>query len=336
MKVSKEVNEAANAIAEVLDSAVYVYSGPIDTKGYGGIIKTIEPSEAQPFRPNSVLLLTTYGGSPGPAYRIARLFQNISKDFYLCVPFQCKSAGTLIALGATKIFIPVVGELGPLDIQLSRKDEIGQQRSGMVVRTALGGLAEETLKAFEQIMLKITISSEQTISFDVASRVAAQIATGIMTPVYAQIDPELLGNDLRDLNIVTAYGERLLRHGGNATPETVRRLVEEYPTHDFIIDSKEARDLFNSVEDPTDEMTTLTSALGKLAYEVQTPHFIQRVDGHFEPEGEEVDASGGGEGDPATVTGMDGGRQKARRSNRGSGRKAKESDAEGDNGDEKN
>ena len=114
----------------------------------------------------------------------------------------------------------------------------------MVVRTALDGLGTETFKVFKRAMYSIMWDSKGTIGFDVASRVAATIATGVMAPVYQQIDPESLGNDLRDLSIATAYGERLAGHGGNATAKTVRYLVEDYPTHDFIIDREEAQSLF--------------------------------------------------------------------------------------------
>ena len=61
---------------------------------------------------NSFLMLTTNGGDPNDAYRIARLLQRVSKTFYLCVPRICKSAGTLIALGAHQIQMTMISELG--------------------------------------------------------------------------------------------------------------------------------------------------------------------------------------------------------------------------------
>ena len=217
MPFPKEAIEVANAISASLDAAVFIYSGSIDGEGFGHLIGTMHPSEEQPARRNAILFLTTHGGNAGQAYRIARVLQTITDKFYLCVPSVCKSAGTLIALGATEIYMPITAELGPLDVQLWRRDEIGQRRSGMVVRTALDGLADETFKLFEQAMLRITVSSRHNIGFEVASRVAAMIATGVMSPVYQQVDPESLGNDLRDLAIATEYGERLAEHGGNAT-----------------------------------------------------------------------------------------------------------------------
>ncbi len=228
-------------------------------------------------RKNSILFLTTYGGDAVHAYKIARFLQITSDRFYLCVPSVCKSAGTLIALGANEIYMPVTAELGPLDIQLWRRNEIDQLQSGMVVRTALDGLADETYKIFKKIMLQIISDSRENIGFEVASRVASTIATGVMTPVYQQIDPESLGNDLRDLSIATAYGERLLDYSKNTVKGTLRKLVEEYPSHNFIIDREEAKKLFLNIIHTTPEMDTLISEMGDVVYSVQYPHFVSRI-----------------------------------------------------------
>ena len=233
MQQNDKIIRFANAISKSLDTAVFFYSGEIDDEGFGRLVEAAQPSDEQPQRKNSVLFLTTLGGDANAAYRIARLLQSMTDRFYLCVHSSCKSAGTLIALGASEIYMSAFSELGPLDVQQWRHNEIGQQRSGMVVRTALGGLAEETFDVFENVLLRIMFRSQNVIGFDVASRVAAAVATGVMAPVYGQIDPEVLGNDLRDLSIATAYGERLAWYGGNARSGSVRRLVEGYPAHDL-------------------------------------------------------------------------------------------------------
>ncbi len=290
MQDSKAVTEAANAVAESLDAMVFIYSGLMDHEGYGRLVKTMETSHEQSQRSNAVLFLTTSGGSADESYRVARLMQALTGKFYLCVPSKCKSAGTLIALGASEIYMPLGSELGPLDVQLRRRDEIGQQQSGMVVRTALNGLANEVLTVFERVMLGITLRSNQTISFDVASRIASTISTGVMAPVYAQIDPQSLGNDLRDLAVATEYGNRLVEYGGNATEETVRQLVEGYPAHGFIIDCAEAKKLFKIVKEPTEEMNDLMSALAGIVYVVQSPQIILRVDKITESLGTDTNA----------------------------------------------
>jgi hypothetical protein len=169
-------------------------------------------------------------------------------------------------------------EIGPLDVQLTQRDEIGQMRSGLVVRKALEGLSEETMKIYENVMLGIKYRSRQAISFEVASRVAATMATGVMAPVYAQISPEALGNDLRDLAIARDYGERLIEHGKNADYETVRTLVEDYPSHRFIIDRSEAGQLFNRVPEPTDNVFQLITTLGPRILVQQRQRIVRRLD----------------------------------------------------------
>ncbi|MDE0114394.1 MAG: hypothetical protein OXN84_19165 [Albidovulum sp.] len=177
MEISQEVAVAANALAKSQNAAIILYNGPIDDKGLGLTYRAVVRPEESRDPESAILFMTTYGGDAGVAYQIARLLQSVYGTFYLCVPLQCKSAGTLIALGAAGIYMPPVSELGPLDVQLRKRDEIGgRRRSGMVVRTALEGLAEETFKVFERAMLGNTIGSSFTVSFDVASRIATSIA----------------------------------------------------------------------------------------------------------------------------------------------------------------
>lgn len=276
--VPDAVTGAANAIAARLNAVVFLYSGYIDQRGYGSLISAMAPSDDRPHRPNAVLFLTTYGGIASQAYRIARIIQATYESFVLCVASICKSSGTLIALGANQIMMNEISEIGPLDVQLTERDEIGQIRSGMVVRTALKGLAEETFSVFEKTMLSIKQRSGNTVSLEVSSKIASDIASQVMAPIYAQIDPDSLGKDLRDLDIATAYGERLSEYGRNVRPETIQELVEGYPSHDFIIDKKEAESLFYKVENLDDDMMKLVRSLGEEAYVPQAPSVVKRLD----------------------------------------------------------
>lgn len=291
-----EIRDAANAVADALDVGVFVYNSTIDFEGLGLLAQAMK--EGPPRKSGALLLLTTLGGEPDAAYQIARVLQKICGGFHLCIPSICKSAGTLIALGAREISMMVMAEIGPLDVQLVQRDEIGQVRSGLVVRTALEGLAEETMNVYEQVMLGIKNRSGQAVSFEVASHIAAKIATGVMAPIYSQINPEALGNDLRDLNIAKAYGERLGKYGRNVKPQTVRRLVEGYPAHRFVIDSSEAEELFHKVTEPTSEIHVLIEALGARVYQPEAG-IVARLDGEDDEEG---GAHGGpSEGDSSGV-----------------------------------
>ena len=85
------IADAANAVADAFEARVFVYSGSIDRDGFGHLIGAMQVSDEHPYRPNA-LLLTTQGGLADAAYQIARLFQDTSDRFYVCIPAKCKSA----------------------------------------------------------------------------------------------------------------------------------------------------------------------------------------------------------------------------------------------------
>lgn len=298
----KEIRGIARQVGDARDAAVIVYSGPIDGDGVGGLLMALQPSERQPQRKNVILILTTNGGQANAAYQIARILQQAFDRFELFVPMYCKSAGTLIALGAHALIMEQISELGPLDVQLYQKDEIGQRRSGLILKNALDGLAQETLQTFDRIWLGIKVRSGGVISFDTASRLAANMASQVMAPVYAQINPEALGNDLRDLNVATEYGVRLAKVGKNAKQHAVETLVHNYPAHDFIIDREEAKELFDTVASPDVHLDALMKSLGMIIYRVQPSPVVLRLD--EEEGGEDAGAEGnepqqGGDAEPA-------------------------------------
>ncbi len=285
VQFTPDTQKKALEAAEELDARIYIYSGDIDGKGLSELILS---SDFEDKRTNTVLILTTLGGSANAAYQIARFIQETSDNFYLSVPAYCKSAGTLLALGAHKLFMTIVSELGPLDVQLPRRDDIGQPRSGMVIGTAFEGLTDECYKLFEKIMLDIKKRSRYNISFETASRIASDIVSGVMAPVYAQINPDSLGNDLRDLRVAQAYGERLAKFSNNVKPLTVRELIRDYPSHDFIIDQREASELFKNVEEPPESLSVLISEIGPYVYTEQEFSVIDRLDRPFPTDSKET------------------------------------------------
>ena len=72
-----------------------------------------------------------------------------------------------------------------------------------------------------------------------------------MSKIYEQINPDSLGQDFRDLSVATKYSERLSKRSCNIKDDGIRRLVNEYPSHDFVIDVEEAKEIFNNVELPS-------------------------------------------------------------------------------------
>lgn len=243
-----------------------ILNSPIDEDLFLRVMRVVSPK-----RVNSrvVVAVVTYGGLADEAYRIGRYLQSVYDEVVAFVPSVCKSAGTLLITAAHSVFISPFGELGPLDVQLRQKDEIMGRRSGLITRAAISDLKTHTFELFEHFMLEIIQSSGGNVSFRTAADVAARTTADVMSRVYEQINPDTLGQDFRDLNVATQYCGRLNRRFQNIASDGIRRLVHDYPAHDFVIDLEEAREIFTRVELPT---PTLYMPLREHAADMVLPH----------------------------------------------------------------
>jgi hypothetical protein len=259
-----EVAEAADAVSEEYGADVYLYSGEIDDDGLGQLVTALSRHKT---KDKAILLLTTNGGSANVAYQIARIFQKMYDEFIVCPPSYCKSAGTLVVLGAHRLLVDMVTDLGPLDVQLFKQNEIGARKSGLLAKSSFEALGEAAFSLYERLMLGITMGSGGLVTFKMASELSATIASNLLAPIYGQMNPDVVGSEHRDLNVAMQYGLRLIRHSDNATFLTVNRLIEDYPSHDFIIDDDEIRDLFKNVDIPSENLYSVIALVGELAYD---------------------------------------------------------------------
>jgi hypothetical protein len=202
---------------------------------------------------NLVLLLTTGGGSADCAFRIARAIRHAYCDgeIALHVYGVCKSAGTLLALAADEIVMSDNAELGPIDVQLAKPDELMEWTSGLTPSEAFGALQNHAFSTFEGFFLALRQKSDFQITTRTAADIAAEMTVGLFSPIYSQLDPLRIGEIQRAMSIAMHYGA-MLDHG-NQKDDTVRVLLMEYPSHEFVIDREQAQDLFNRVREPTHE-----------------------------------------------------------------------------------
>lgn len=224
------------------DCDIYIYSGVITQEGADQLVNKVLNNPTR--RKNSALVLTTNGGDPNAAYRIARILQrhySSSGGFSLYVLGLCKSAGTLIALGAKEVIMTDFGELGPLDIQIPKIDELNHE-SGLVYSQALLALRAHAFDFFESCYLTLKERSGGTISTRTASTIASSLAVGLFSPLAEQIDPLKVGEAVRALDISQAYGQRLTK---NST--ALNSLINGYSDHGFVIDWMEAKELLGNV-----------------------------------------------------------------------------------------
>lgn len=211
-----------------------------------------------------VVTVVTYGGQANVAYRISRLLQSMYDDIAVYVPSLCKSAGTLIATSGNQLVMTPFGEIGPLDVQLLERDELGERKSGLTMRSALEDLKGHSFDLFQHFMMEIKAKSGGTVSFRLAAELASSITSGLMHNVYDQIHPDVIGKDFRDLSVATKYCERLNKRFQNIKPRGINRLVHEYPSHDFVIDYEEAKEIFHRVTRPSARLIELAQDKGNL------------------------------------------------------------------------
>jgi hypothetical protein len=221
------------------------YNGPISREHVqqfvSVVIGAVAPVKGKKFR--CVLSLETMGGDPHQAYRMARFLNLFFGGRFECmVPTRCKSAGTLIALGANKLVAGFQTELGPIDMQVWQD---GHRPSGLVASSALDYLERES-KLWT--MMNIEQLCEEGWSTRRATDIALRLTATIYSPIARRIDPIQLGQMDRAISIGTNYGERLSKAGGNLRQGALFSLVKGYPDHGFVIDFEECMNLFVSVE----------------------------------------------------------------------------------------
>lgn len=233
--------EKVKAFISKTETDLYIYSGGIAGEGADQLITTVQENTKR--RKNAALALTTFGGDPNAAYRIARFLQNTYGSFNIYVFGYCKSAGTLVALGAKEIIMSEFGELGPLDVQIPRVDELDHE-SGLVYHQALLTLRAHAFDFFEECYLNLKNRSGGTISTRTASTIASSMAVGLLSPLAEQIDPLKVGEVIRALNLAEEYGKRLTKN-----TKALQKLTSQYSAHGFVIDYKEAKELLGNVRE---------------------------------------------------------------------------------------
>jgi Serine dehydrogenase proteinase len=211
------------------------------------------------------LILVTNGGDPDAAFKISRYLQDKYRHFEILIPGLCKSAGTLIAIGAHGLIFTPYGELGPLDVQIFKEDKISAMHSGLNISEAMSAMEKAAIATYLKLMSSMFRSSGGVVSFATAAKAASDMVAGMYGPVFGQFDPEDVGGRTRSMRIAADYGKRLDSYAHNTKPDAIRKLAETYSSHSFVIDRMEASALFKSVREADPLELELVGALGNCA-----------------------------------------------------------------------
>lgn len=173
------------------------------------------------------LVLNSYGGFIDAAYKYVRICREYAEEFNVIVPLVAKSAATGICLGADKIIMTAISELGPLDPMIQHPFQPKVQVPARSIRDYFEFLKKTGV---EEVSEKIKMHISRT------------------------LDPYLIGSYEGALKSAQQIAEMLLQqyHLKEAVPhkskEIAQKLTEYFYSHSFVIDRKLAEDLGLKIE----------------------------------------------------------------------------------------
>jgi hypothetical protein len=220
------------------------------------------------------LVIHSGGGSVHAAYQAMTLLRLHAKAINACVPFFAKSAATLLCIGADKMVLGEHAELGPLDVQIweEKQPGKGEFHSALDPFKALEQMQSFSVEALSSAMQFIV--NDYQMSYDDSLRHAVEFVSVTTGPLVGRLDPEKIGQYSRELSVATEYGRRLLRRYSKWPPAKINAVVDQlvygYPSHEFVIDLTEVKELGFDVESFAPESLQAVRELRQIAEEDQS------------------------------------------------------------------
>ncbi len=197
------------------------------------------------------VVVNSFGGDPDAAYKILKYVRASFNKVYGIIPLYASSAATLISLGFDTIYFSSLGEMSPLDVQISKKSE-GDKPVNQSALDHMSSIREIMKIAFATYEKHYNNIPDYLKEMD-KIKLASDYANKLIAPLLNQVNPIELGNVARTNAIALDYGKRILsRYKGweEERSETfMEKVVHYYPSHSSIIDEQELKNLgFEDVE----------------------------------------------------------------------------------------
>ncbi|MGW8378171.1 hypothetical protein [Streptomyces sp. ODS28] len=210
------------------------------------------PPPERPERPLH-LLLDSPGGSLDSAYTTVLYLSAYTADLRVYVPDRAKSAATLVAVGADRLYLSAFGELGPLDTQIPDPRNPANTLSALDCYQSVDYVRDFGIKTISATLPKLVNSTERQIPISTLLDSATSFALGAIAPMLHSVTALDFGGWGRSLMIGEHYARKLLE----SKAEDVHRpgvegiawqLVYGYTHHLFPIDFHEAQRIGLGVE----------------------------------------------------------------------------------------
>lgn len=185
------------------------------------------------------MILSSLGGDANAAFLIVKSVRRYCDEFNIIIPRRAKSAASLLALGADKIFMGKISELGPIDPLVNHP------------------------------LLTETMIPARCVPY-FSEKVLPQIAKMGVEDYFLKVDYAHVAFCMMSVELTRDYAKRLLVSfhfkGQDDKIRSVDDLVKkltEYPSHDFVIDINEVKNLGLNVEELSAEDWKLLQSLYK-------------------------------------------------------------------------
>lgn len=199
------------------------------------------------------LVVDTFGGNPDVGFRIMQLLDAKYKKIWIIVPDKAMSTGTLMALGADKIYMYHSSSLGPLDLQIEHPTD-GSWISTLDVRDTMNTIISHTDVAAKRLYRQIY--NNVGLSKTAAATIANENAVRLLQPIVDKIDPYHLHKSFRSAEVGAKYGSillenRMCKNNPGLAGYISSVLANDYESHNYAITLNEAQKIFLVAEDLT-------------------------------------------------------------------------------------
>lgn len=197
------------------------------------------------------LFLHSFGGVGVVPWKLVNLVREFSKEFEVLVPYKAYSAATMIALGANKIVMHRMGELGPIDPKVANEFNPVTPQGQQI------GINVEDVASYVTFMKEfagIAHEDELIQALNSLTNNVHPLAIGNVYRFYAQ--SRMMAKKLLKLHMVDPKDDHVI-------DEVSETLTSKLFFHGHPINRKEAIDLKLKIEEPKQEVEELMWKLYK-------------------------------------------------------------------------
>lgn len=223
---------------------VLAWLGPdIDPQTVMTVRREIEDQVKEPPEQVEVdVWLESPGGDAHSAFKLALLLRHVATRVRVVVPDYAKSAATLLALAGHELFLAPSAELGPLDAQIEEEDPVRRTISALSIARAADEVARDAVSLAgsggAELLRRTGLGRRVTLDAMLA------FSANFSEPLVRQLDPKLVHHARELIRATQKYAAHLLRATLPTDAENIaERLVEDFPTHGFVIGCPQAAEL---------------------------------------------------------------------------------------------